>query len=138
MERNTKPNGHEEANVTTFEQLKRDRIAGAAVQDRINQDLELTFAKLEAAAELRVDATRFPQYRGHFAGWKVVRVPRTIRTKMGLAFEAGDLTIACWQPRNERHDTPATWFAFSFRDGCTTAIGRSVVEVDLVNGGGFV
>jgi hypothetical protein len=35
----------------------------------------------------------FPQYRNHWDGWTLFRVLKRIKTKGGVAFEAGDVTI---------------------------------------------
>lgn len=39
--------------------------------------------------------TQYPQYAGHWDGleWALARVRKPIRTKMGLSFEKGDITI---------------------------------------------
>lgn len=37
---------------------------------------------------------KFPQYRGKWDGHKLIRVKRTIKTKLGVAFVAGELTVA--------------------------------------------
>lgn len=124
----------------TAEAVRKDRTFGALEQSRINTGLQAwldgrgpygdrTLELVAAAAEERVDAERFPQYRGHFAGWCVVRVTRSVKTKMGQAFLAGDLTIAKYQPRDERYDLPAYWAAFSFRNGATTSVGLDVEEI---------
>lgn len=128
-----------QANITA-EAVRKDRTFGALEQSRINTGLQAwldgrgpygdrTLELVAAAAEERVGAERFPQYRGYFSGWKVVRVTRSVKTKMGQAFLAGDLTLAKFEPRNERDDLPAYWAAFSFRNGATTSVGLDVEEV---------
>ena len=36
---------------------------------------------------------QYPQYRGHWNGWQRVRVTRDLKTKLGLAFRAGDVVL---------------------------------------------
>lgn len=38
--------------------------------------------------------SRYPQYAGHFDNYRMVRIKRDVRTKMGLAFRAGEIAIA--------------------------------------------
>lgn len=73
---------------------------------------------------------RYPQYRGHWRGpeWKLVLVRRTVRTKMGVAFERGDVTVARPDPCHPCYVT-----AYSLRNAVDTMLdARDVVEmVDL-------
>lgn len=46
--------------------------------------------KAQAAAQLAA----YPQYKGHFASFVLVKVKSTIRTKLGVALVAGELAIA--------------------------------------------
>ncbi len=50
--------------------------------------------RLRRNAELQ--NARYPQYKGHWDGpeWKLFLVTQDIRTKMGLAFLAGEVTLA--------------------------------------------
>jgi hypothetical protein len=72
----------------------------------------------------------YPQYRGHWRGseWKLVLLRRDIRTKMGLAFERGDVTIS-----RPAQDHPGYVDAYSTRNNVDTRIGaRDAAEmVDL-------
>lgn len=45
-------------------------------------------------AQAQADMAKYPQYKGHFAGYVLVRIERTITTKMGVAFRAGEMAIA--------------------------------------------
>jgi len=125
----------------TIESIRRDRNSGRIAQERITDglrawassqaDLRLTLEEVETLAECRVDADRFPQYLGAFSGRAVVRLRRKVRTKMGVAFERGDLTIARWEPADERFGIPAGWVAFSFRNGIDTSVGLNADEFDV-------
>lgn len=122
----------------TFEQLQADQRAGAALQSMINGQIpdaataQVVEWILRRCAEDRVGADRFPQFVGHFEGWAIVRVGRTVKTKLGVAFEAGDVTLARFESAAERLDGgKATWVAFSFRNRCDTSIGTRSVEVLL-------
>lgn len=56
-------------------------------------------------------AAKYGQYLGYVDGWEPVRIIEPVRTKLGQAFEAGDLTLAtddrgdgfitCWSIRNQ-------------------------------------
>lgn len=37
---------------------------------------------------------RYPQYKGHFSGYRLVRLKCDVKTKMGLAFARGEYAIA--------------------------------------------
>lgn len=56
---------------------------------------EAKFQVLKTAAERSVAS--YPQYRGHFDNYILVRIRRTVRTKFGVAFEKGDYAIAAPQ-----------------------------------------
>ena len=51
------------------------------------------FVKKVAEAEKQV--AQYPQYKGHFdIGWQLAVIKNDVRTKMGLAFEKGEVIIA--------------------------------------------
>lgn len=125
----------------TAESIRRDRLAGSIDQTAVNQGLQawrkpsapsarITLLELLALAEARAGADRFPQYRGHYDDWEVVRITRRISTKMGEAFRAGDLTLARWHEADGPY-SPAGWTAFSFRNGCDTGVGRHAVRASF-------
>jgi hypothetical protein len=55
-------------------------------------DLSATLTSLKTTAATQV--AQYPQYRGHFASYRLVRVTRDVKTKMGLAFARGEYAIA--------------------------------------------
>jgi hypothetical protein len=57
-----------------------------------NVDLSATLTSLMATAAAQV--TKYPQYRNHFASYRLVRVKADVKTKMGLAFARGEFAIA--------------------------------------------
>jgi hypothetical protein len=63
---------------------------------------------------------RFPQYAGHWSGdeWQVGTVGTRLRTKSGVAFEAGDLVLF----KREGYQRVETT-AYSIRNGVDTAVG---------------
>lgn len=92
-------------------------------------DLPATKACLIARAAAQVAI--YPQYTNHFVAYKLARVTRDIRTKMGLAFVRGEYVIA------KRHDAvchagmvmlSAGVTAWSLRNQCDTSIKTSDVE----------
>ena len=55
-------------------------------------DFPATLECLKTTAATQV--ARYPQYRGHFTGYRLVRVKCDVKTKMGLAFTRGEYAIA--------------------------------------------
>ena len=58
-----------------------------------------TTTQYEAVRQSIIEAanakhTQYPQYVGHWDDFKLVRVKKTIKTKLGLAFVAGEVSIA--------------------------------------------
>lgn len=67
---------------------------------------------------------QYPQYRDHWSGpeWRVATITRDIRTKMGVAFVAGDVTIV--RPDDDPHYVTA----YSARNRIDTTIPASRVR----------
>lgn len=61
-----------------------------------NIDLPSTLRHLQDTATAQT--AQWPQYAGHFAGYKLVRIKRDVRTKAGLAFKSGEYAIATKSP----------------------------------------
>lgn len=57
-----------------------------------NIDLAATLQSLKSTAAAQVG--QYPQYRNHFASYRLVRVKNDVKTKMGLAFARGEFAIA--------------------------------------------
>jgi hypothetical protein len=55
-------------------------------------DLSATLTTLKSTATAQV--ARYPQYKGHFSGYRLVRLKCDVKTKMGLAFARGEYAIA--------------------------------------------
>lgn len=83
---------------------------------------------LEAQAMIRqiaeVKSSIYPQYQGYWDGWVLVRVKKTIRTKMGVAFEKGDLTLM--DPEIECDEFVT---CYSIRNDINTLIERKYVTL---------
>jgi hypothetical protein len=63
------------------------------------------------------------QYAGHWDGaeWRVVRVRRTVKTKLGVAFKVGDVTIA--KRGGSAADVAGNFdTAYSLRNGADTSV----------------
>jgi hypothetical protein len=78
---------------------------------------------------------QYPQYEGHWDNWRVAEITRRVRTKMGVAFQAGDLVLVAPQTTTEKvaprsrqpiayEDWPTKEFAtaYSRRNGIDTAV----------------
>lgn len=57
-----------------------------------NVDLVATLTSLKATAAAQV--ARYPQYKNHFASYRLVRIKSDVKTKGGLAFARGEYAIA--------------------------------------------
>lgn len=80
----------------------------------------MTLEQVIAAAE-EAHAS-LPQYEGHWSTgeWFLVRFTRRVRTKMGVAFERGDVTIAhAPRYRDQWDDCPT---AYSLRNEIDTSV----------------
>lgn len=77
----------------------------------------------------------YPQYKGHWNNWVVVKVLKTIKTKLGVAFHAGDLVLANPILRtNEyvRRNPKRFVTCYSFRNQCDTSVPLSNVDFNGV------
>jgi hypothetical protein len=75
---------------------------------------------------------QYPQYKGHWDGdeWFVVRLKRKVRTKMGVAFEKDELTIARDPDDRDREaGLPISVCAYSVSNGIDTWVPVEWVEV---------
>ena len=77
-------------------------------------------------AQAEVEHRRYPQYEGHWSGpeWRVARITRDVRTKMGPSFVAGDVTIV----RSDEEGDPRWVTAYSTRTKIDTSIPANRVE----------
>lgn len=76
-------------------------------------------AKLRGEAEAAMKA--YPQYAGHFAGYRLGRAKKTVKTKLGIAVEKGDLVIFTVDG--------ATATFWSRRNACDTSIAAKGIEI---------
>ena len=94
-------------------------------------------ARIRAAAleTAETQNARWPQYAGHWRTpeWYLVRVTRRVATKLGVAFEQGDIALARWDqpdPRDEALFGPRRPFltAYSARNRIDTSIAEADTE----------
>jgi hypothetical protein len=57
-----------------------------------NVDLQATLKHLQSTATQQV--AQWPQYAGHFSGYKLVRIKSEVKTKTGIAFASGEYALA--------------------------------------------
>lgn len=110
-------------NLTYDLQEREDRrIQGRAIQAMLNEMARSSDGLDKRAVAFWAEALNweYPQYKGHWDGdeWEVGTVTRRIETKMGVAFEAGDVTLV---KRPTFLGFSRT--AFSFRNVVDTAVG---------------
>lgn len=91
--------------------------------------------KVDALAALKADAERahasYPQYAGYWDSHFLGRVKRTVRTKMGVAFEKGDLALVgeYEAPESIEGLKVSCFSCYSNRNGCETVLRKKDVEV---------
>jgi len=71
-------------------------------------------------AQAEAEHRQYPQYQDHWSGpeWRLARITRGVRTKMGQAFVTGDVTII----RPNRDGDPRFVTAYSTRNKIDTSI----------------
>lgn len=103
------------------------------------------------AATLRAEAAEahaaYRQYDGYWDGWRVAEITKRVRTKLGVAFEAGDLVLVSPDTRDEKIPTrggepyeqwPERTFAtaYSRRNKCNTGVfAEDVREIEITDAG---
>ena len=52
-------------------------------------------SKAVLVAEAEAQNSKYPQYKGHWSGpeWKLFLIKKNVKTKMGLAFEKGEVVL---------------------------------------------
>lgn len=96
-----------------------DRAIGNPLQEAINVIESIEDARECIRRAAAVAHTAFPQYEGHWIGeeWQVGVIGSRVRTKLGTAFEAGDVVLF---KREGYGNTETT--AYSIRNGVDTAV----------------
>lgn len=93
-----------------------------------NADLSATFESLKSIAATQI--SQYPQYKGHFTIYRLVRVKREVKTKMGLAFASGEYAIAT-PVRDELPNLPSSGrfvTVWSRRNKIDTSVRTTDVE----------
>ena len=93
-----------------------------------NIDLQATLRHLQSTATQQV--AQWPQYKGHFAGYKLVRLKSDVKTKAGLAFARGEYAIAT-KHRDELPGLPSSGrfvTVWSRRNMVDTSVRATEVE----------
>lgn len=91
-------------------------------------DLSATLTSLKAIATAQV--ARYPQYRDHFAIYRLVRIKRDVTTKAGLAFARGEYALAT-EKKDELPGLPSNGkfvIAWSRRNQIDTSLRVTDVE----------
>lgn len=79
---------------------------------------------LAAAAQVAA----YPQYDGYFRGHRLARVTRTVVTKMGQAFAAGEIVLALTPPPTFTLATFRYVSAWSMANACDTSVPAGALE----------
>lgn len=91
---------------------------------------KMTEAKrVELVAVANAQNAQWPQYRGMFEGYRIGRVTRTVKTKLGLAFEKGEIVIWNCESRDIGRGPEVSFVAYSVRNRCNTGLPRTMLEV---------
>ena len=91
-------------------------------------DLGATRESLKALAAAQV--AQYPQYDDHFASYRLVRILRDVKTKMGLAFTRGEYALAT-EHKDELPGLPSSGkfvTAWSRRNKVDTSVRVTDVE----------
>ncbi len=81
-----------------------------------------TLETLKLSAEYKM--SQYPQYKGHFAGYKLCVVQKQVKTKLGLAFYDGE--IAMYDPATENDGLhPGFVVVWSMSNRCDTSVKLS-------------
>lgn len=70
------------------------------------------------------DMAQWPQYKGYFDNYRLVQVTRKVKTKLGVAFEEGDVAIAI----ESRDPMDCAITVYSFRNKCNTTVTPDCVK----------
>ncbi len=73
----------------------------------------------------------YPQYDGYWNDpeWSLIRIKTRLETKLGVAFEPGDLTVARMEEPNRWNDHKGFLQAYSWRNECNTSVPLSAAEI---------
>jgi hypothetical protein len=91
-------------------------------------DLSATLTSLKTIATKQV--AQWPQYKGHFAGYRLVKITKDVTTKAGLAFKCGEYAIAT-PYRDELPNLPSSGkfvTVWSRRNQIDTSVRATCVE----------
>lgn len=83
---------------------------------------------VQAAEQVKL----YPQYRGHFDAYRVVQITKLVKTKMGLAFEKGEMAIArpeirhFFRPDGTQGLSVTVW---SMKNRCDVSVPAKHVEI---------
>lgn len=105
----------------------RERASKAAILVDLCKHMEPALALAALKADADASHAQYPQYAGHWDGFVLARVNKHVKTKMGVAFEKGDL---CLVQVSEPHLLGAgVVTAYSNRNGCDTALKTKDVTI---------
>lgn len=103
-------------------------LVGFEISD--TDPLALSILKREIRDEASARHAQYPQYEGHWNGpeWRIARVSRSIRTKLGQAFESGELVLARDRDASELAQGVDGAVAYSRSNGINTVIPETALE----------
>lgn len=88
--------------------------------------MDMTLETIRLIAEQK--HAQYPQYRGHWDGWKLCVVTKNQKTKLGNAFYAGE--IAMYNPNEIRtHENGTFYTVYSVNNGVDTSVNAKNVKV---------
>ena len=108
--------------ITTVEQFEARYAQQCALQEEINRLALSATLTLERVVEIAEEAnSEYSQYNRYFrsSGWRLVTFSCSIETKLGVAFEPGDVTLG------RRHSFSSSLECWSIRNKCLTIVDVS-------------
>lgn len=110
-------------------QIQSERKSREADQHEVNV-LKKNFEKLAISKAIAHERhIKYPQYKGHWSGWVLVRIKRRVVTKAGEAFAAGDYSHARKDEHSWQLAVGSRWVVYSHRNGVDTALAGPDVEL---------
>ncbi len=91
----------------------------ATGRETMTQQTDVETIRQTLVAQAEAQLAQYPQYRGHWDGWRVGRITRDVKTKLGVAFKRDDVVLYT-DDRGARFVT-----AYSFRNRVDTSIARA-------------
>jgi len=89
-------------------------------------NLEATHnANIKSTIKAKAEAAHaaYPQYKNHWNGWALVQVTKIVKTKFGVAFLKGEMSLGKYEPET------GFWTVYSVSNKIDTSVNAKHVKV---------